>query len=53
MTMTMTRNSAMTVGEAIAAATVMIFFFQAPAVPVTLGVLGAVTVILLTRVRRG
>jgi hypothetical protein len=51
--MTMTRNSAMTVGAAIAAAIVMIFFFQAPAVPVTLGVLGAVTVILLTRAWRG
>jgi hypothetical protein len=51
--MTMTRNAALTVGAAITAATLMVIFFQAPPVPVALGVLGAVTIILFTRARRG
>jgi hypothetical protein len=51
--MTMTRNAALTVGAAVSAATLMVFFFQAPPVPVALGVVGAVTIILLFRARRG
>jgi hypothetical protein len=51
--MTMTRNAALTVGAAVTAATLMVIFFQAPPLPVALGVVGAVTIILFARAWRG
>jgi uncharacterized membrane protein YgaE (UPF0421/DUF939 family) len=49
--MSISRPAAVTVGAAISAAAILTFFFHAPPIPVAIGVVAAVTIILMRRPR--